>query len=104
MKDPSQLLEFTRICMEMASRWVPPYSSKSSKRTFTQLQLITLFCLKLKLRATYRELIDWLAEMPRVQEALGLKGLLHFTTVQKTFARLETAIWRVFAAGELLPG
>ena len=95
MKEPSQLLKFTRICLGLATQQVPPYSSKFSKRTFTQPQLITLYCLKLKLRATYRELLDQLQEMPRLQEALGLKRLPHFTTVQKAFQRLSTTIWRV---------
>ena len=91
MEKPSQLLKFTRICLHLATERVPPCSSK---HIFTQPQLITLYCLKLKLRATYRELIDWLAEMPRIQEALGLKRLPHFTTVQKAL-RLSTSIWRV---------
>ena len=65
MKEPSQLLKFTRICIGLATQQVPPYSSKSSKHTFTQPQLITLYCLKLKLRVTYRELVDRLQEMPR---------------------------------------
>jgi IS5 family transposase len=95
MEKPSQLLQFTRTCLQLATQHLPPYSSKFSKRTFTQPQLVTLYCLKLKLRATYRELIDWLEEMPRLQEALGLQRLPHFTTVQKAFARLSATIWRV---------
>jgi len=81
--------------MQLASRQVPRYSSKFSKHTFAQPQLVALYCLKIKLGVTYRELIDWLAEMPRIQRALGLKRLPHFTTVQKAFQRLGTAIWRV---------
>ncbi len=95
MPNPSQLLQFTQKCLELATEHVPPYSSRFSKRTFTQPQLITLYCLKLKLGVSYRELIDWLQEMPRIQEALGLRHLPHFTTVQKAFARLETSVWRV---------
>jgi len=95
MKNSSQLLQFTEACMALATRQVPPYSSKFSKRTFTQPQLMTLYCLKIKLGVTYRELVDWLGEMPRIREALGLKQLPHFTTVQKAFQRLSTAIWRV---------
>jgi len=81
--------------MQLATEQVPPYRSKFSKHTFTQPQLVTLYCLKLKLGVSYRELVDWLGEMPRIQQALGLKRLPHFTTVQKAFARLETTIWRV---------
>ncbi len=95
MKNPSQLLQFTQTCLELAREHVPAYSSRFSKRIFTHPQLIVLYCLKLKLRVGYRERIDWLSEMPRIQQALGLKHLPHFTTVQKAFARLETAVWRV---------
>jgi len=95
MKNPSQLLKFTEAYMALASRQVPPYSSRFSKHTFTQPQLVVLYCLKIELGVTYRELIDWLEEMPRLQQALGLKRLPHFTTVQKAFQRLSTAIWRV---------
>ena len=95
MKNPSQLLQFTRMCMQRATERVPPYRSKFSKHTFTQPQRIALYCLKLKLGVPYRELIDWLSEMPRIQQTLGLRSLPHLATVQKAFARLETAIWRV---------
>jgi hypothetical protein len=58
--------------MALATRQVPPYSSPFSKHTFTQPQLVVLYCLKIELGVTYRELIDWLEEMPRLQQALGL--------------------------------
>jgi IS5 family transposase len=67
---------------------------------------VVLYCLKIKLGVTYRELIDWLEEMPRLRESLGLKQLPHFTTLQKAFQRLSTAIWRVLQqlSAALLPG
>lgn len=106
MKTPSQLYEFTRVCLHLASQHVPPHFSKFSKHTFTQPQLVVLVCLKLKLGVTYREPVDWLAEMPGIQQALGLKQLPHFTTGQKAFARLSPAVWRVVqrASSALLPG
>jgi len=75
MKKSSQLLKFTRTCLYLARQRIPPYSAKCSKHTFTQPQLAVLYCLKIKLGVTYRELIDWLAEMPRIRRALGLKRL-----------------------------
>lgn len=64
-----------------------------------------LICLKIKLGATYRELVDWLGEMPGIQQVLGLGKLPHFTTVQKAFVRLSPAVWRVVqrASSALLP-
>jgi hypothetical protein len=106
MKNSSQLLQFTEACMRLTTQRVPPYSSKFSKHTFTQPQLVVLYCLKIKLGVTYRELVDWLGEMPRLRETLGLKQLPHFTTVQKAFQRLSTTIWRVLQqlSAALLPG
>ncbi len=95
MQNPSQLLQFTQKCLEPATEHVPPCSFQFSKSAFTQSQLITLYCLKLKLGVSYRELIDRLREMPRIQEALGLLRLPPLHTVSKAFARLETAVWRV---------
>jgi len=81
--------------MRLATQGVPLYSSKFSKRTFIQPQLVVLYCLKIKLGVTYRKLEDWLGELPRIRETLGLKQLPHFTMVQKAFQRLNTEIWRV---------
>jgi hypothetical protein len=53
MDNPSQLLQFTRMCMHLATQQIPPYRSKSSKHTFTQPQLVALYCLELKLGVTY---------------------------------------------------
>lgn len=58
MKNSSQLLKFTEACPRLATPQVPLYSSKFSKHTFTQPQLVVLYCLKVKLGTTYRELVD----------------------------------------------
>lgn len=95
MPKKSQLLQFTETCFALATRHVTPHSSKFSRADFTQPQLVALYCLKIKLGTGYRELVDWLVEMPRLQRALGLAKLPQFTTVQKAFAPLSTTIWRV---------
>lgn len=93
MKNSSQLQKFTEACMRLATQQVPLFSCKFSKHTFTQPQLVVLYCLKIKLGVTYREREDWLREMPRIRETLGLKQLPHCTTVQKAFQRWSP--WRV---------
>jgi IS5 family transposase len=57
--------------------------------------LVVLYCLKIKGGTSYRELVDWLAEMPRLHQRLGLTRWPHFTPVQKAFQRLSPAVWRV---------
>jgi len=91
----------------LATEQLPLCSSKFSKHMIIGPQLFTLYCCpKLKLRVTYRELIDWLAEMPRLQQTLSLKCLPHFTTVQKAFQRLDAAVWQVLqrASATLVEG
>lgn len=36
MKNPSQLLKFTQLCLQLASQHVPPYCSKFSQHTAPQ--------------------------------------------------------------------
>lgn len=59
------------------------YSHDNSPKVFTQLQLLACLILKAYLGTTYRGLIDQLALMPAVREAIGLKRLPHFTALQK---------------------
>ena len=80
--------------MQLATAQIRPYSSKFSPHTYTQPQLAVLYCLKLKLGTSYRDLSDWLQEMPRLQEALGLQRLPHYTTIQKAFERMGMKVWR----------
>lgn len=80
--------------MQLATAKLAPYSSKFSPHTYTQPQLAVLYCLKLKLGTSYRDLCDWLQEMPRLQEVLGLKQLPHYTTIQKAFERMGMKVWR----------
>lgn len=54
MLKESQLVQFTRACMQLATQRVPLYSSPFSKHTFAQPQLVVLYCLKIKLGFTYR--------------------------------------------------
>jgi hypothetical protein len=77
MKNSSQLLKFSEACMRLATQQVPLFSCKFSKHTFTQPQLVVLYCLKIKLGVTYRELGDrsfLLLCRPALSKSLRAKG------------------------------
>jgi len=71
--------------VELSSRLIrvsrtPLYSSKYSKKTFTQHQLLVLLLLKEYLAEEYRDTIGLTEIMSTVREKIQLKDVPHFTT------------------------
>ena len=71
------------------------YSSKFSKKTYNQHQLIVLNCLKTQLDLGYEKFTELLAEMKGIQEELKLKSIPHYTTLQKACMRLNFKIFNL---------
>jgi hypothetical protein len=65
------------------------YSSKYSRRDYTQHQLLTLLLFKEYRKEDYRSIIWDLEEMDRIREVLGLTTVPHFTTLQKFLCRIK---------------
>ena len=82
-------LAFAGQALEAARAALPPYSSKFSKRTFTRHQHAAILAVKLFLRTDYRGVAAYLRDWSDLRDALGLKKVPHFTTLQKAHARLE---------------
>ncbi|MFP4655894.1 MAG: IS5/IS1182 family transposase, partial [Methanohalobium sp.] len=57
------------------------YSCKYSKRTYTQHQLVVLVMFKEYLNEDYRDIVELVELMDKVQTKLGLKQVPHFTTL-----------------------
>ena len=68
---------------------LPAYSSEYSRQICTQHQLMALLCLMKRLRLRYREIVEIVELMPKLQELIGLKEVPHFTTLQKFFKRSD---------------
>jgi transposase len=68
---------------------ITPYSCKYSRRDFTQHQLLTLLLFKEYRKEDYRTIVCNLEEMDRIQDALGLTSIPHFTTLQKFVGRIK---------------
>ena len=72
---------------------IPLYSSKYSKKTYTQHQLLVLLLLKEYLAEDYRDIIELTEIMDSVREKIQLKEVPHFTTIQKFCHRIKSCIF-----------
>ena len=67
---------------------LPAYSHPCSPKTFTQHQLFAMLALKEFMRCDYRKATALLQDCPELCEAIGLKEVPHYTTLQKASKRL----------------
>ncbi|HEU19002.1 MAG TPA: hypothetical protein ENO00_06390 [Deltaproteobacteria bacterium] len=65
-----------------ASR-IPLYSSRFSKKTYNQHQLMVIILFKDYLREDYRDTVELLAIMDSVREKQDLNTVPHYTTLHK---------------------
>lgn len=72
----------------VATRVLPAYSHRFSPKKFTQHQLFACLVLKVFLKTDYRGLAAHLSDCPSLCEAVELKRVPHFTTLQKAARRL----------------
>jgi len=77
-----------RKAMQIASRTLPAYASKFSKRDFTQPQLVAMLVLKQFFRTDDRGLVALLEDLPELRQVLGIKKVPHFTTLFHAQKRL----------------
>ena len=92
MNNPSKLIKFAETCSGVARKKVRKYSSKFSRKDYTQWQLLTLLCVMKRYRLKYREIVEILQLMPELAEFLDLDKVPHWTTLNKFFLRLQNAL------------
>ncbi|KXA96607.1 hypothetical protein AKJ39_04400 [candidate division MSBL1 archaeon SCGC-AAA259J03] len=63
------------IAYKLARRTVPEYSTKFSRKTYTQRQHVAIICLKVREEKTYRKTMEMLVEMLRVRKAANLEEI-----------------------------
>ena len=68
---------------------IPLFSSKFSKRTYTQHQLLILLLLKEYLSEDYRDAVELMEIMNSLREKIHLDEVPHFTTIHKFCQRLN---------------
>jgi len=81
-------LALAREALAVACAALPAYSSKYSRRDYTQHQLFALLALRELLKVDYRGLEQQLKEWSDLREALGLSKVPDHSTLQKAAQRL----------------
>ena len=71
-----------------ATKVLPLYAHRFSPKKFTQAQLFACLVLKTFMRTDYRGVCEMLNDWPDIMNAIGMKNIPHFTTLQKTERRL----------------
>lgn len=84
-KSPRRVLQAAHA---VAKETLPAYAHRYSPKTFTQHQLFACLVLKARLKTGYRGVAAFLADLPDLQQSIGLKKVPHHTTLQKAAHRL----------------
>lgn len=100
----SRYIRMVRAVFKVCRRQcVPLYSSKFSRRDFTQWQHIALLVLWQRMRKSYREYVDDLLSVAdTLVEELGLAKLPHFTTIEKFVLRVSPSLLERVMGGFVL--
>jgi hypothetical protein len=80
-----EIVRVVRLALRLGRRHLADYAHVKSPQKFTQPQLLACLILKAHMGCTYRRTEELLILMPAVREAIGLKEVPRFTTLQ-TFA------------------
>jgi len=81
-------LALAREALAVARQALPDYSSKYSRRDYTQHQLFALLALREFLKVDYRGLEQLVKEWSDLREALALAKVPDHSTLQKAAERL----------------
>src|SRR3954470_6864759 len=78
-----------REALRLAREALPPYSSKYSRRDYTQHQLFALLALKTFFKTDYRGLIQMLDDFAELRQDLGLAATPHYSPLCYAARRLR---------------
>jgi hypothetical protein len=77
-----------REALRLAQESLPAYSSKFSRKDYTQHQLFALLTLKTFFKTDYRGLTQMLLDFAELREELGLRSVPHYSTLCYAAKRL----------------
>jgi hypothetical protein len=78
-----------REALRLAREALPAYSSKFSRRDYTQHQLFALLALKTFFKTDYRGLIQMVEDFAELRQDLGLDKVPHYSTLCYAEQRLQ---------------
>src|ERR1051325_11413221 len=67
--------------LQLAQEALPAYSSRFSRKDFTQAQLFAILALKTFFKTDYRGVVQLLHEFAELREELGLTKVPHYSTL-----------------------
>ena len=70
-----------REALKVGQSGLPSYSSRFSRRDFTQPQLFAILALRQFFKTDYRGVVQLLADLSDLRKALGLKKVPHYSTL-----------------------
>lgn len=89
-KQEALVVRVAELAMKLGGRHLTDYGATTSRKDFTQRQLLTCLILRAYLKTTYRGVLEFLQISPRLRQAMGLQDKLpHYTTLQKFSARSQ---------------
>ena len=74
-------LGLVREALAVAQEALPKYSSRFSRKEYTQHQHFAILALRIFLRTDYRGVVQVLSEWSDLREALGLTQVPHYSTL-----------------------
>src|SRR5271155_281795 len=80
-------LRVAREALAVGCKGLRPYAHKYSPKLYTQPQLFACLVLKTFLKTDYRGVCVFLRDLTDLRATLGLRGVPHFTTLQKASGR-----------------
>ena len=81
-------LDVARVAVHLGGQAVPGYWHRCSPKLYTRPQLLACLVVKCRLGLDYRGVATLLSEWAELREAVGLRLVPHFTTLQKNMKRL----------------
>lgn len=78
-----------REALRVARAALPPYTSKYSRKDFTQHQLFAILALKTFLKTDYRGVAEFLKDCSDLRRDLGLEEVPHYSTLCYAAGRLK---------------
>jgi hypothetical protein len=78
-----------REALRLAREALPAYSSKRSRKDYTQHQLFAILALKTFFKTDYRGVARLLADFAELRQELGLSQVPHYSTLCYAAGRLK---------------
>jgi transposase len=89
----NNLIKFIEHSYSYARMSLNLYSSKYSKKMYSQPALFTIIALKTYLNLTYRQIVEFISFSDRLQKYLKIKRAPDYSTLQKFFKRMPTNLF-----------